>query len=724
MLATSLCFALVALQTPQLTPTQVSFPSQAYLEYAGWSLAWSDGVLAAGTYASKVHLLGEVPGGWELQHTITGPATPPGFGQAVGLDGDTLVVGADASGASGGEIGKVYVYRYDGSGWYLEASLLGEPVAQKSFGRALAIQGDTLVVGAPDFGAFPGEAYVYTRTGTSWDSGELLVPSTPSNAYGQAVALDGDTVLIGAPIYNGYYPVTVFERSGGEWVEQAALDPPPGTPLKYGWSLAVLGDEAVVGARGFGTEAGAAFAYRSSGGSWSLVQQLVPSTSGPGDVFGNAVGLSPDVLAVSALETGTSEDRVFGFRRDQGAWSEAFVALGPGPTNPMFMGRSLAVQGQVVAAASPTSGLGSYFFGGTALEYDPDLGELVAMDAARRLVVARPGYASSSLGFMQGGVAFSGLAYDESAGVFFGSNWGTDELWQLDPTSWTATLVGTLSAGGIRALASTPYGLYGLDNKTDQLVTIATGTGLCTPVGALGFDKARGLAWDPNTETLYACNTTKLYTVDRTTGHGTLLGALGSEQYEGLTFDPVAGMLYGLRDVTVYAIDPLTLTQTPWEPIYLLSCGVIYTVDAGQPLAYCTAGTSASGCAASISGSGAPSATQPSGFDLVAAGVEGSKRGLFFFGISGRQAAPWGNSTSYQCVVPPVVRTPLQQESGTSGLCDGLQALDLNAWFQAKPAANPGAGQLVQAQFWYRDPFATTNVKTSMSDALEFLVAP
>ena len=40
-----------------------------------------------------------------------------------------------------------------------------------------------------------------------------------------------------------------------------------------------------------------------------------------------------------------------------------------------------------------------------------------------------------------------------------------------------------------------------------------------------------------------------------------------------------------------------------------------------------------------------------------ASGVQGQKDGLFFFGTNGQQANPWGNGTSYQCVVPPVVPT-------------------------------------------------------------------
>ena len=139
---------------------------------------------------------------------------------------------------------------------------------------------------------------------------------------------------------------------------------------------------------------------------------------------------------------------------------------------------------------------------------------------------------------------------------------------------------------------------------------------------------------------------------------------------------------------------------------------------------YCTAGTSANGCQATLSGSGFPSATLPSGFTLSAAGVEGQKDGLFFFGVNGRQANVWGNGTSFQCVVPPVKRAGLLTGSGTSGLCDGTFSQDLNTRWQAKPSQNPGAGAVVQAQLWYRDPANTSNQTTSLSDAFEFSVCP
>jgi hypothetical protein len=140
---------------------------------------------------------------------------------------------------------------------------------------------------------------------------------------------------------------------------------------------------------------------------------------------------------------------------------------------------------------------------------------------------------------------------------------------------------------------------------------------------------------------------------------------------------------------------------------------------------YCTAGTSANGCQALMGATGIPSASAPSGgFVVFAHSGEPIKDGLFFYGTNGQQANPWGNGTSYQCVVPPTLRSPTLNSGGTIGACDGSMSRDMNAYWTAFPLKNPGAGAVVQAQLWYRDPANTSNQTTSLSDALQFAVCP
>jgi hypothetical protein len=299
--------------------------------------------------------------------------------------------------------------------------------------------------------------------------------------------------------------------------------------------------------------------------------------------------------------------------------------------------------------------------------------------------------------------------------------------------------MGNLGFADVGGLAFDPVTgtLYGTDDNTDNLITIDTATGAGTIVGHLGlsgFFNVAGLAFDPGTGTLYGSNVSanQLVTIDTATGSATVVGPLGFEQVAGLDFDSSSNTLYGtdIESETLITIDPATGAGTAvgsYSTSIFETGSVVVFEDFLPPVTYCTAGTSASGCQALIGASGTASATAPSGFSLLISGVEGQKDGLFFYGTNGRQANPWGNGTSYVCVVPPRWRGGLLIGVGTLGACDGGFDQDLNArWCPTcpKPQHNPGAGALSQAQMWYRDPLNTSNQTSSMSDAIEFLVGP
>ncbi len=147
--------------------------------------------------------------------------------------------------------------------------------------------------------------------------------------------------------------------------------------------------------------------------------------------------------------------------------------------------------------------------------------------------------------------------------------------------------------------------------------------------------------------------------------------------------------------------------------------------DLAPPVSYCTPGTSTSGCNATLGWSGFPSASATSGFTLHANALEGDTQVLFFYGLSGRSAAPWGSGSSFLCVKAPTQRCTVLNTAGTAGSCNGFFVFDWLVYRAANPSSLGAAltvGELVQTQGWYRDPPSPKT--THLTGALEFLVGP
>ena len=184
------------------------------------------------------------------------------------------------------------------------------------------------------------------------------------------------------------------------------------------------------------------------------------------------------------------------------------------------------------------------------------------------------------------------------------------------------------------------------------------------------------------------------------------------------------GLTSGTHTVSVTVVDSTPLVIDESKRDSLMTESRSWTVADG-PVNYCTAGVTASGCQVVLATAGTPSVSASSGFDVFGAGVEGGKDGLFFYGFNGAQANGWGSGSSFQCVVPPTLRTPLLTGAGTPGACDGFLGRDFNAyWFTAAPGKQPAAGQQLWMQLWFRDPQNTSNQTTSLSDGLAITVAP
>ena len=139
---------------------------------------------------------------------------------------------------------------------------------------------------------------------TTWAQQQELTASDPA-AYGDlgiAVALSGDTAMIGAYGNNGTRGAAyVFVRMGGEWTQQQELTASDGAANDmFGGRVSLSGDTAVIAAWGKNANRGAAYVFVRSAGVWSQQQEWTPFDP-EGDVgFGASVAVSGDTAAVSA----------------------------------------------------------------------------------------------------------------------------------------------------------------------------------------------------------------------------------------------------------------------------------------------------------------------------------------------------------------------------------------------------------------------------------------
>jgi hypothetical protein len=304
------------------------------------------------------------------------------FGSSVAVSGDTIAVGApdDANNA-----GAVYVFQRHGSAWtqqaYLRASN-SDPGDQ--FGYSVALDGDTLVVGASSeaskatgingdptdnsfFGA--GAVYVFQRTDTTWSQQAYIKSSvTPSHLFGNAVALSGNILAVGAV---SDVAVSIFQRTGTTWVQQAVIDGRSAAPAAipddhFGHALSLSGNTIAIGTpfQDSSTYSGAVYIFLRNGATWTQQAYLQEKIIGINDFFGISLSLANDTLVIGAsgedssaagidgdqFDNSTdSAGAVYVFQRTGSSWSQrTYIKASNSNKNDGF-GGAVAFSGELLA---------------------------------------------------------------------------------------------------------------------------------------------------------------------------------------------------------------------------------------------------------------------------------------------------------------------------------------------------------------------------------------
>jgi len=296
-----------------------------------------------------------------------------GFGRAVDIYDNVMLVGSCFSDESGSQAGSAHIFTLEHSrrGWKYESALwTNDTMDYDYFGWDVALHHNLAAVGAwqhDDGFENNGAVYFFEKIkyqGSSFWNATAKSVGMRNNAYfGISVALSSDGSLAyvgaaGAPGDSDNVGAVFVLSRWSNWDKVTRLTPADGSGYDYyGISVALDDVLGVVGAYGHnaggGDVSGAAYVYsmESAGGDvsqWSLDAKLTASDASADDFFGRAVEVYQQVITVGADgadDSGSASGAAYIFHRYEGAWSQTQKLTPPEDNAYEFFGGSVAMNG-------------------------------------------------------------------------------------------------------------------------------------------------------------------------------------------------------------------------------------------------------------------------------------------------------------------------------------------------------------------------------------------
>lgn len=228
-----------------------------------------------------------------------------------------------------------------------------KPNSPDLFGDAVAIWGNTLLVGAPQFNNNMGRAYIYSRSaGGIWPVVPTVTLKDPHNrtgdyfGYNEVALYEGTAVVCGHQAYGGQGACYIYVRNAaGNWpaVPTRILRDPARPALEgFGLSMAIWDDTIVIGTGNSNVRA--AYLYQ-KGLSWPVNPTASMQTP---DDFGWAVAVFNKTVLIgdpNVNDVGAGLGVVYVFLKKAGPWpvNATFILHPPVPADAMAFGCSVAI---------------------------------------------------------------------------------------------------------------------------------------------------------------------------------------------------------------------------------------------------------------------------------------------------------------------------------------------------------------------------------------------
>ena len=338
--------------------------------------------------------------------------------------------------------------------------------AQDLFGYSIALDRDTLVVGAPQSVGSAGKAYVFVKPASGWGNMTQTAELTPSDGvpgffFGWKVAISADTIVVdaGSTDGTGLQAVYVFVKPSGGWsnmTETAKLTLPNGNFL---YTVAVSGNTIAAGATeetvGSNLYQGAVYIFERPNSGWrsglAPRARLIASDGRSGDYLGIALSSFGNAVVATAID-----HAAYVFLRPKGGWVSATQSGEfTGSSGSDEFGYSVAVNGGMVAVGAPEAGGQDYL--GAAFVFGNHGGEIMASNPGNYNFFGASVAVSGNLTIVgANGVAVGGNQYEGAAYVFEDGV----QVAELTPTpgianeemGWSVAASGsTIAAGAVYA---------------------------------------------------------------------------------------------------------------------------------------------------------------------------------------------------------------------------------------------------------------------------------
>jgi hypothetical protein len=288
--------------------------------------------------------------------------------------------------------GAAYIFTKGDDGLWTQAQMLtaSDFGAEAQFGNAVAISGDTVLIGAfnstIDDNFYQGAAYVFTRSGTAWTQSQKLVADDGigGDDFGNAVALDGNRALVAAPYGSGVSAQTgtvyEFENAGGVWTQTAKLSADDGAFFDtFGYAIALAGDTALITAPyaqvGDNAGQGAVYVFDLADGGQIPTQKVTASDGAASDALGASISLDGDTMLVGASSALEYAGEAWLFSNADGTWGEVGQLSGSGEVSGDNVGYAVALSGTTAILGAPLQTIDGHSAQGAAYFFERPLSD-------------------------------------------------------------------------------------------------------------------------------------------------------------------------------------------------------------------------------------------------------------------------------------------------------------------------------------------------------------